>query len=188
MRTSANRLDALACICSRSRQVRLGTRLRHEPPDDLVHRHSGDGTSNMKLAHLWCHVVSYNKPHCPPFEEPLVARLLEQHSNARVASVTSHSIHHLIDCIGASFEHLAEVTVAFREHAGDVEPTVADLRLPEQDLNIEFSASRRNLADVEDSNKHREAPTRCIQRRDAAAEALPQCRASSVTTRCRPVR
>ncbi len=108
----------------------------------------------MKLAHLWCHVVSYNKPHCPPFEEPLVARLLEQHSNARVASVTSHSIHHLINCIGASFEHLAEVTVALCEHPGDVEAPVAHLRLPEENLHIEFSAPWRNLADVKNSNKH----------------------------------
>ncbi len=113
----------------------------------------------MKLAHLWRHIVSYNKPHCPPFEETLVARLLEQHSNARVASVTSHPIHHLIHRFGASFEHLAEVTIAFCEHAGDVEPTVADLRLPKQDLNIEFGASGRNLADVENSNKHRKTPS-----------------------------
>jgi len=71
-----------------------------------------------------------------------------------MASITSYPVHHLINGIRASFKHLAEVTIALCEHAGDIEATVADLGLPEENLHIQLNAPGGNLAYVENSNKH----------------------------------
>ena len=68
-------------------------------------------------------------------------------SNGNLREQGSHDV-------GTTLEHLREMPVALREHAGHVHSSIVDLGDAEDDLHVDVSDCLDDFADVEDARQH----------------------------------